>query len=258
MGSCLTLKNEGDTHANKVRDLTGKEHPGREQQGKVPQENCSATLLTVSGFMLVGLASGLSLASHLAWPIIWLRVLPDGTHISQPRWIPVGKILGGWSSPLSFGPSWIYRTSCCETTQTRGYHCAWPAWVVFIRSSLTNSLWEKSKIHCYVYSMRRNQEPASSLHYCFLIALSLFLHSLTSLVSNCLNLCFGTQGRSRRLKPFSHEQETRNTERLLYPGGPHQFLLVSRLPVLLTNQLHKPEGSITHLQLWMPITSPGC
>ena len=77
-------------------------------------------------------------------------------------------------------------------------------------------------------------------------------------ISNCLNLCFGTQGRSRRLKPFSHKQEMRNTERLLYPGGPHQVLLVSRLPVLLTNQLYKPEGSITHLQLWMPITSPGC
>ena len=31
MDSCLTLKNEEDTHAEKARDLTGKEHPGRGQ-----------------------------------------------------------------------------------------------------------------------------------------------------------------------------------------------------------------------------------
>ena len=34
-------------------------------------------------------------------------------------------------------------------------------------------------------------------------AFSLFLHALTSLISNCLSLLFGTQGRPRRLKPFS-------------------------------------------------------
>ena len=36
----------------------------REQQGKRTQENCSATLLAVSGFMVMGLVSGFSLASH--------------------------------------------------------------------------------------------------------------------------------------------------------------------------------------------------
>ena len=37
---------------------------------------------------------------------------------------------------------------------------------------------------------------------CFLTAFRLFLHSLTSLLSNCLSLLFGTQ-RPKRLNPFS-------------------------------------------------------
>ena len=38
--------------------------------------------------------------------------------------------------------------------------------------------------------------PSPLLHYCF------FLPSLTSLVSNCLNMPFGTPGRLRKLKVF--------------------------------------------------------
>ena len=53
--------------------------------------------------------------------------------------------------------------------------------------------------HCYVYSLRRKQDPAQGLHCCFLTAPPLFLHSFPSLISNCLNMPFGTQGRSRRL-----------------------------------------------------------
>ena len=60
----------GDTRADKARDFIGKGRPGKEQEGKGTQENCSATWLTVSGFMVMGLVSGLSLANHLAWPIV--------------------------------------------------------------------------------------------------------------------------------------------------------------------------------------------
>lgn len=42
---------------------------------------------------------------------------------------------------------------------------------------------------------------------------------------SCWSLPFGTRGRSGRLKPFSYRQETGDTERLLYPGGPHRVLL---------------------------------
>ena len=54
----------GDTCADKARDFIGKGHPGGEQQGKGTQENCSAVWLAVSGFMVMGLVSGLSLAHH--------------------------------------------------------------------------------------------------------------------------------------------------------------------------------------------------
>ena len=57
-------------------------------------------------------------------------------------------------------------------------------------------------------------------------ALPFFQHSLTPLNSNCLNLPFGTQGRSRRWKPFSSEQEMGDKERCLYLGwrGKHRIL----------------------------------
>ena len=54
----------GDTCADKARDFIGKGPPGGEQQGKGTQENCSAMWLAVSGFMVMGLVSGLSLPSH--------------------------------------------------------------------------------------------------------------------------------------------------------------------------------------------------
>ena len=49
---------------------------------------------------------------------------------------------------------------------------------------------------------------------------SLFLHSFPSLISNCLNLPFGTQGRSWRLESVPYKQETGNTGRLRYSGDP--------------------------------------
>ena len=63
----------------------GKGRLGGEQEGKGTQENCSATRLTVSGFVIMELISGLCLADRLAWPIVSLRVLPGGTCISHPR-----------------------------------------------------------------------------------------------------------------------------------------------------------------------------
>ena len=54
--------------------------------------------LTVSGFMVKGLVSGLSLANHSE-----LRVLPGGARLVQPRWMPARRILGGgWTFGVSF------------------------------------------------------------------------------------------------------------------------------------------------------------
>ena len=55
-------------------------------------------------------------------------------------------------------------------------------------------------------------EHAHSLQCCFLTGFALLLHSPSSLISNYLNLPFGTQGRSWRLKPFPYKQEMGDTE----------------------------------------------
>ena len=54
----------GDTCADKARDFIVKGRPGRKQWGKESQEDCFAMWLTISGFMLMGLVSRLSLANH--------------------------------------------------------------------------------------------------------------------------------------------------------------------------------------------------
>ena len=62
----------GDTSADKARDFIGKGRLGGEQQGKGTQESSSVTWLAVSGFMVMGLVSGLSLANHLTQsPSCW-------------------------------------------------------------------------------------------------------------------------------------------------------------------------------------------
>ena len=130
----------GDTCADKARDFIGKGHPGREQPGKETQENCSVTWLAVSGFIGMGLVSGLSLADHSD-----SRVLPSGECRVQPRWMPERRILGGgWTCGVSFWPflnsGWwrlissvvLIRTSCRKTTHVNGYYGAWPGWVVSV------------------------------------------------------------------------------------------------------------------------------
>ena len=67
MGSYLTLGKElsEETHVlTKQETFIGKGCPGGEQEGKGTQEDCSATWLAVSGFMVMGLVSRLSLANH--------------------------------------------------------------------------------------------------------------------------------------------------------------------------------------------------
>ena len=53
-----------ESHADKARDFIGKGRLGRELEGEGTQENCSATWLTVSGFMVMELVSQLFLANH--------------------------------------------------------------------------------------------------------------------------------------------------------------------------------------------------
>ena len=129
----------GDTCADKVRDFIGKGHPGGEQESKEAQENCSAPWLAVSGVMVMGLISGLSLANHSD-----SRVFLGGARLVQPRWMPERGILrGGRTCGVSFWPfpnssgwwrliSSLTRTSCHKTTHANGYYGAWPGSAVSI------------------------------------------------------------------------------------------------------------------------------
>ena len=71
-----------------------------------------------------------------------------------------------------------------------------------------------------------NQDPLSRLYH-HLIVPPLFLYPLPSLISNCLNPPFGTQGRSRRLNE-AYILQTRKgehrTEQICTPE-PHKVLL---------------------------------
>ena len=58
-------------------------------------------------------------------------------------------------------------------------------------------------------SLEAELDPAPRLYYCFLIAPPLSLHTLPFLISSCLNLPFGTQGRSWRLESIPFKKETK-------------------------------------------------
>ena len=99
MGSCLTLGNElsKKTHVlAKQETLLGRGAQGGEQEGQGTQENCSATWLTVSHFMEVGLVSRLSLASHSDSG----SVLVACSSLSREGFREVGRTYG-LASPLS-------------------------------------------------------------------------------------------------------------------------------------------------------------
>ena len=92
---------------------------------------------------------------------------------------------------------------------------AQPKVTILHRGGLSSS--RRTQRYCQVYSLRRNQSPALFLYYNFLIA-PLFLPSLIFLFSNCLNLPFGTQGRSRRLKSLYNKQKKQGHRKDLYPS----------------------------------------
>ena len=142
MGSCLTLGNElsEETHVlRKPRYFIGKGHPGREQEGKGTHMLCHvARRLPFYG-------DGISFRVVFGQPF-WLRVLPGGAHLVQPRWMPEKRILGGgqtcdvsfWPFLNSSGWWWLIssvfltRTSCRKTAHANGYYGAWPGWAVSV------------------------------------------------------------------------------------------------------------------------------
>ena len=122
---------QGDTCADKARYFIGKGNPGEQ--------------LCHMAFSLGFYADGISF-----WVVFsqsfWLRVLPGGARLVQPRWMPERRILGGgrtcgvsfWHFPNSSGwwrlisSLFLTRTSYPKTTHANGYYGAWPGWAVSI------------------------------------------------------------------------------------------------------------------------------
>ena len=77
---------------------------------------------------------------------------------------------------------------------------------------------------CYVYSLRRNQDPAPRLHYCLWTLPPWPLQCLPSLIGNLLSMLFGTQGMSRRLKSIplkAKKKKNRGYRKALCSQEPH-------------------------------------
>ena len=103
VGSCLTLGNE---LSKEILVLTKQEtllrRCTRGRAAKGTQENCSATWLTVSGFMVSGLVSWLSVANHFdSWLFLVARTSLSSNGFQQEGFWEVSRTYG-LASPLSF------------------------------------------------------------------------------------------------------------------------------------------------------------
>ena len=61
--------------------------------------------------------------------------------------------------------------------------------------------------------------PKEELGSCPILHYHFLLHSLAPLIPDCLSLLYGTQIRSRRMKPFPCKEEMRDSESPWYLGG---------------------------------------
>lgn len=121
--------------------------PGRKQQVKEPGRSALHVAHSL-GFYGEGVSfwavSGQS---------FWLRLLPGGTGISQPRWILARRMMGGGRiCGISFdlsrnSSSWwwhvssvfLTKISCHNITHANGYCVAWSGWAVSFSVSPNSS-----------------------------------------------------------------------------------------------------------------------
>ena len=142
-GSCLTLGNE---LSNETHMLT-KQEPLLERDAWVESKRARepGELLCHVALSLGSDADGVSFRVVFGQSL-WLRVLPGGAPIAQPRWMPVKRIQGGGRTHgLSFWPflsssCWLWltssvfptRTSCRKIIHADGYYAAWLRWAVSV------------------------------------------------------------------------------------------------------------------------------
>ena len=139
VGSCLTVGNElsKETHVlTKQEILLGICAWVKSSRVKEPRRTACSP-----GFYDDGIRFQVVFSQSF-----WLRIFPGGTHLVQPRWMPVRRTLGdGWTRgvtlwPFLNSPCWwglissvfLTRTSCHKTTHADGDYGAWPGWAVSV------------------------------------------------------------------------------------------------------------------------------
>ena len=93
----------GDTCADKARAFIGKGCPGGEQEGEGTQEDSSVTWLAVSGFMVMGLVSGLSLGNPSdseSFLVVQALFSQDGCQ-REGFWEVVGQVVSPFDLSLT-------------------------------------------------------------------------------------------------------------------------------------------------------------
>ena len=108
------------------RDFMGEGvwHPSRKQQGEGTQEDCSAT---VSGFMLMGLVSGLFLANHSDSQsfLVVHSAKMDAREKDSGKWSHTWCLLLTFPELFQLvrliSSVFLTRTSCHKTTHANGY-----------------------------------------------------------------------------------------------------------------------------------------
>ena len=131
----------GDTCVTKQEILLGKGTRGESSRVREPRRTALPRGLHSLGFYSDGTRFQVVFSQSF-----WLRVLPGGSCLVQPRWMPERRILeDGQTCGVSFWPFlnssgwWLFissmfltRTSCHKTTHANGYYGAWPGWVVSV------------------------------------------------------------------------------------------------------------------------------
>ena len=138
---CLTLGNElsEETHVlTKQEILLGKGTWVERRRVRVPRR----TALPHGSLGFYG--DGISFRVVFSQSF-WLRVLPGGARLVQPRWMLERILGGGWTCGVSFWPfpnsfCWcrlissvfLTRTSCCKSTYANSYYGPWPGWKISV------------------------------------------------------------------------------------------------------------------------------
>ena len=129
----------GDTYADKARDFIGK-GPWRRAGGEGAPGEQLCHWLAVLGFMVMGLVSGLSLASHSdlspSWWCMPCSAKMGAREEDSGRWLEFG--VSFWSFLNSSSCWWLIssvfltRTACSKTTHANGSYGAWRGWAVSV------------------------------------------------------------------------------------------------------------------------------